>query len=212
MSPALITSESAASFLNKKYFILGMRRRYCAYARVATPTAKITPLNDSSAVDGQKEGAPTVLTLRGEQPDFRRGTWPVLNLADLRILIVDDDQFMREMIKQIIHSFGVDAIEMADAGESGLDLVASFKPDVMLCDVEMSPMSGIELLRRVRRHADAKLRETAVIMLTGHAEMRVVDQARQLRANGYLVKPVSPSQLNARLGAAAAQRSRSAAG
>jgi two-component system chemotaxis response regulator CheY len=101
----------------------------------------------------------------------------VLNLADLRILIVDDDQFMREMIKQIIHSFGVDAIEMADAGESGLDLVASFKPDVMLCDVEMSPMSGIELLRRVRRHADVKLRETAVIMLTGHAEMRVVDQA-----------------------------------
>jgi two-component system chemotaxis response regulator CheY len=136
----------------------------------------------------------------------------VLNLADLRILIVDDDQFMREMIKQIIHSFGVDAIEMADAGESGLDLVASFKPDVMLCDVEMSPMSGIELLRRVRRHADAKLRETAVIMLTGHAEMRVVDQARLLRANGYLVKPVSPSQLNARLGAAAAQRSRPAAG
>lgn len=136
----------------------------------------------------------------------------MLNLADLRILIVDDDQFMREMIKQIIHSFGVDAIEMADAGESGLDLVASFKPDVMLCDVEMSPMSGIELLRRVRRHADAKLRETAVIMLTGHAEMRVVDQARQLRANGYLVKPVSPSQLNARLGAAAAQRSRPAAG
>jgi two-component system, chemotaxis family, chemotaxis protein CheY len=136
----------------------------------------------------------------------------VLNLADLRILIVDDDQFMREMIKQIIHSFGVDAIEMADAGESGLDLVASFKPDVMLCDVEMSPMSGIELLRRVRRHADAKLRETAVIMLTGHAEMRVVDQARQLRANGYLVKPVSPSQLNARLGAAAAQRSRPAPG
>jgi two-component system chemotaxis response regulator CheY len=136
----------------------------------------------------------------------------VLNLADLRILIVDDDQFMREMIKQIIHSFGVDTIEMADAGESGLDLVASFKPDVMLCDIEMSPMSGIELLRRVRRHADAKLRETAVIMLTGHAEMRLVDQARQLRANGYLVKPVSPSQLNARLGAAAAQRSRPAAG
>jgi two-component system chemotaxis response regulator CheY len=136
----------------------------------------------------------------------------VLNLADLRILIVDDDQFMREMIKQILHSFGVDAIEMADAGESGLDLVASFKPDVMLCDVEMSPMSGIELLRRVRHHADATVRETSVIMLTGHAEMKVVDQARQFRANGYLVKPVSPSQLNARLGAVAAQRIRSVAG
>ena len=38
----------------------------------------------------------------------------MLNLADLRILIVDDDQFMREMIKQILHSFGVEEIEMAD--------------------------------------------------------------------------------------------------
>src|SRR3978361_471892 len=115
---------------------------------------------------------------------------------------------MREMIKQILFSFGVDAIELAETGEHGLTLVASFRPNVMLCDVEMAPMSGLELLRRIRQHVDASLRETPVIMLTGHAEKKVVDQARLLRANGYLVKPVSPSQLNARLGAVAAQGTR----
>jgi two-component system chemotaxis response regulator CheY len=209
MSSALITSGSAVSFLKKKFFILGMPRQCRAYTCGAIQPAKIGHLNDSSAVDGHNRERSTVVSLR-ESTEFSTRNFPVLNLADLRILIVDDDQFMREMIKQILHSFGVDAIEMADAGESGLDLVASFKPDVMLCDVEMSPMSGIELLRQVRRHADATVRETSVIMLTGHAEMKVVDQARQLRANGYLVKPVSPSQLNARLGAVAAQRIRAA--
>jgi two-component system chemotaxis response regulator CheY len=205
MSSALITSETAVSFPDKKIFILGMPRQFCAYAIQVT---KIAALNDSSAVDGQNRDH-----AHGRSPwettDFATRNLSVLNLADLRILIVDDDQFMREMTKQIVHAFGVYAIELADTGASGLELIASFSPDVVLCDIEMSPMSGIELLRRVRHHADAKLRDTAVIMLTGHAEMKVVDQARQLRANGYLVKPISPSQLNAKLGAAAAQRIRS---
>jgi two-component system chemotaxis response regulator CheY len=132
----------------------------------------------------------------------------VSNLADLQILIVDDDPFMRGLIEEIVASFGISATMSADSGERGLHLVSTCSPDVVLCDIEMSPMSGIELLRRIRNHPDMKLRATPVIMLTGHANKALVDEARRLRANGYLVKPISPELLNARLEAAAAEKSR----
>jgi two-component system chemotaxis response regulator CheY len=129
----------------------------------------------------------------------------VSNLADLQILIVDDDQFMRGLIEEILASFGISATMNADGGERGLHLVSTCKPDVVLCDIEMSPISGIELLRRIRNHPDVGLRATPVIMLTGHAHKALVDEARRLRANGYLVKPISPEQLNARLEVLAAE-------
>jgi two-component system chemotaxis response regulator CheY len=132
----------------------------------------------------------------------------VPNLADLQILVVDDDQFMRGLIEEILASFGISATMNADCGERGLHLVSTCMPDVVLCDIEMSPMSGIELLRRIRNHPDMKLRATQVIMLTGHAHKALVDEARRLRANGYLVKPISPELLKARLDAAAAEKSR----
>jgi two-component system chemotaxis response regulator CheY len=130
----------------------------------------------------------------------------VLNLGDLNILIVDDDVFMRGMIKQILQSCMVGDITVAEDAESGIGMAASMKPDVILCDIDMSPMSGLELLRRVRLHDDLSLRETSVIMLTGRSEKSLVAEALRLRADGYLLKPVSPNILNERLAAVAEQK------
>jgi two-component system chemotaxis response regulator CheY len=132
----------------------------------------------------------------------------VLNLGDLNILIVDDDVFMRGMMKQILKSCMVGNIAVAEDAQTGLSMAASMRPDVILCDIEMSPMSGLELLSRVRLHDEVSLRETSVIMLSGRSEKSMVAEAVRLRADGYLLKPISPEILNQRLAAAAAQKSR----
>jgi two-component system chemotaxis response regulator CheY len=124
-------------------------------------------------------------------------------LADLRILVVDDDVFMRDMISIFLESFGVTAVATAEGAEEGIALAISFRPDVILCDIVMHPISGSELLRRVRNHADPSLRKTPIIMVTGSADEEAISESRELRADGILVKPVLPHVLNARLTAMA---------
>ncbi|HYM03520.1 MAG TPA: response regulator [Stellaceae bacterium] len=131
-------------------------------------------------------------------------------LSDLRVLVVDDEPFMRATIRQMLRNLRVAFAEEAGDGQSALDLIAVFKPDLILCDIGMKPMGGLEFVQRLRRHADATLRETSVVMLTVMNGEKVVKEAARLRLSGYLVKPISTAQLGARLQSALAQMAASA--
>ena len=122
------------------------------------------------------------------------------NLMRLKIQIVDDDPFMCSTIRAILRA--VDRsflVKVAGDGETALRMIEENTPELVLCDVDMAPMSGLELVRRLRDHPNNAVRDTRVIMLTVHADIDTVHGAARLNINGYLVKPVSPKQLSDRL-------------
>jgi CheY-like chemotaxis protein len=116
-----------------------------------------------------------------------------------RILIVDDEPFMRATIKHMLRSIGQFEVSEAGDGAAALTLVSEVEPELILCDIGMLPMSGLEFVRRLRGLDDPGLARTQVIMLTANAQERTVKDAARLAISGYLLKPVSPRRLGARM-------------
>jgi two-component system chemotaxis response regulator CheY len=116
-----------------------------------------------------------------------------------RILIVDDEPFMRATVKQMLRLSGQFTFEEAGDGAAALNAVAEFKPDLVICDNGMVPMTGLDFLKKLRAHEDEALRRTLVIMLTADAKEETLLGAARLKVSGYLVKPVSPKKLGERL-------------
>jgi two-component system chemotaxis response regulator CheY len=123
----------------------------------------------------------------------------VTNLRNLRVLLVDDEPFMRRTIKAMLRVIDKFVITEADDGESALRLIATKRPDVVFCDISMKPLDGLGLVERLRNHPDPALRDVAVVMLTVDAGEITVRNVSHLNIQGYLVKPVSPKQIGDRL-------------
>ncbi len=126
-------------------------------------------------------------------------------LSPLRILVVDDDAFARTTTRQALRATGQSDILMAADGPTALIVLESYKPNLVLCDIGMEPMSGLEFLQTLRRSENPALRETAVVMLTSNAEAPIVHRAIELGISGYIVKPVAPARLYAQLAQLARQ-------
>ena len=127
------------------------------------------------------------------------GTYP-----RLRVLIVDDDTVIRQVIRALLLQLGVRQVFEATDGVAGLLEVLRVRPDLVLCDVRMKPLGGLEFLKQLRTVKLTEIAQTAVVMLTSDATHETVLAARQWSADGYLVKPVSSGQLRARIEAALA--------
>jgi two-component system, chemotaxis family, chemotaxis protein CheY len=133
------------------------------------------------------------------------------NLQDLRILIVDDDPFMRNTIRAMLRVIGRFIVTEANDGETALQMIAARKPELVLCDINMEPMNGLRFVEQLRNHENTALRDVAVVMLTMHSDAATVEYAANLNIRGYLVKPVSPKQLTNRLQAIFRERRPAAA-
>jgi CheY-like chemotaxis protein len=116
-----------------------------------------------------------------------------------RILIVDDEPFMRSTIKAVLRAVGRFVVAEADDGDVAMEQIGSFKPDVVLCDITMPRLGGLLFVEHLRKHPEAWMRDTPVVILTGHAEEALVFNAARLKINGYLIKPISPKLLSAHL-------------
>lgn len=119
--------------------------------------------------------------------------------ADYKILVVDDDRFIRNTIRLMLRAIDRFVLEEAEDGDEALVKTDQLKPDVVLCDIAMPRMGGLLYVAQLRRHPDPKLRQTPVVILTGAAEEETVRDAVRLRINGFLVKPFSPATLNGHL-------------
>lgn len=117
------------------------------------------------------------------------------NLEGLKILIVDDDPFMRRTIRAVLRAIDRFVVEEAADGDIALELIGVFKPDVALCDVVMPGTGGLEFVAQLRKHPEAALRLTPVIMLTGRADEATVRDAARLQIRGFVIKPISPKLL-----------------
>src|SRR3954463_14471358 len=97
---------------------------------------------------------------------------------NLRILIVDDNATMRDLLRRLLTSLGVRDIVQASDGNGGLESLRLSKFDVILSDLEMAPMDGIEFTRQVRQSPSSPNPYVPIIMITGHTEMNRVHAAR----------------------------------
>lgn len=122
-----------------------------------------------------------------------------------KILVIDDEVFLRTTIRQQLRLLGAFEIQEAGTGNAALEAVGVFRPDVIFCDIDMQPMSGLEFVERLRAFEDECVRQTAVIMLTGNAHRETVTGALRLGISGYLIKPVSAKQLGLRISNVLAQ-------
>jgi two-component system chemotaxis response regulator CheY len=120
-------------------------------------------------------------------------------IQSLCVLIVDDNQYMRKMIRNLLINCGVkDMYEAAD-GIAALDSIRTVAPDAVILDWEMPLLSGPELVRIVRSPGVFPMPDVPIIMLTGHCERWRVIEAVKLGVNEFLTKPVSAKSLYDRL-------------
>jgi two-component system, chemotaxis family, chemotaxis protein CheY len=120
-------------------------------------------------------------------------------VAGLCILVVDDNQYMRKMVRNLLVNCGVKEIYEAPDGISALDTIRTVGPDVVILDWEMPLLSGAELVRIVRSPGVFPMPDVPIIMLSAHGERWRVVEAARLGVNEYLVKPVSAKAIYDRL-------------
>lgn len=113
-----------------------------------------------------------------------------------RILIVDDEEPNRRLFSDLVKSIGHQAVAVAD-GESALNEVSTDPPDLILLDIMMPVMTGMEVLERIR-HDDA-YRHIPVLVVTGLSEMECAAECIRKGADDYLVKPINFLLLKARI-------------
>jgi DNA-binding NtrC family response regulator len=107
-----------------------------------------------------------------------------------KVLFVDDETDFLETLMKRMKKRGVDVVRAA-SGEEALELLDESKPDVVVLDVKMPGMGGIEALREIKKHSPL----VEVIMLTGHASVEVAIQGMELGAFDYLMKPMDIDEL-----------------
>lgn len=111
----------------------------------------------------------------------------------IRVLLADDHRMLREGLRRSMVDEGFDVVGEADNGEEAVRLAAELRPDVILMDVSMPEMDGVEATRIIRA-TDTRAR---VIMLTMHADAEVLAEALRAGASGYLVKDCSTDEVAA---------------
>ena len=117
----------------------------------------------------------------------------------LKILLVEDNQHMRTIVRQILKGTGVNDVREAHDGMEAFEILRQYAADIVLIDYNMTPMDGIEFTRMLRTASDSTNPYLPVIMITGHSETSRVVQARDAGVNEFVVKPLNATSLLARL-------------
>lgn len=107
-----------------------------------------------------------------------------------KLLVIDDEASTRDLLKLSLESDGY-TVFTAEDGVKGLEIFARENPPVVLTDIKMPGMDGIEVLRRVKEQNP----DSEVIVITGHGEMNLAIQALQLEASDFINKPISDESL-----------------
>lgn len=113
--------------------------------------------------------------------------------TDKRLLVVDDQSIVRQIVSAIGEKLGFGAIDTAQDGDEALLMMRKQPYDVVIADWNMQPVTGFELLRMVR--ADKELASTKFLIMTARTDKDAVLAARSAGVDGYMLKPFSPQAL-----------------
>jgi len=117
---------------------------------------------------------------------------------NLRVLVIDDAPAMRQLLRIVLRGLGISHVEEAENGDTAMaqltDHYRAF-PDLIICDLHMVGMPGIEFICRLRNSRNLTNPGVPVIVLTGEADPVVLDAAIRVGANAVRRKPVMPRLL-----------------
>lgn len=120
-------------------------------------------------------------------------------MSEVRTLIVDDSSVMRKIVERALRQAGLDPLVVHEAsnGAEGLDLLKATSVDLILSDINMPSMDGLEFLRQIQAQKLAP--GVPVVMITTESSEEHVKQAIQAGARGYIRKPFTAEQVKERV-------------
>ncbi len=107
-----------------------------------------------------------------------------------KILLVDDEQGIRKVLKIALEDIGYQVM-VAGNGEEAIDIFREAKPEIVLTDIKMPGMDGIEVLKKIKEESP----DTEVIMITGHGDMELAIQSLKNDATDFVTKPINSDAL-----------------
>jgi two-component system, chemotaxis family, chemotaxis protein CheY len=116
---------------------------------------------------------------------------------DLPILIVDDYRSMLKIVRGLLQQLGFTNVDEATDGQSAYAMIAARQYGLVISDWNMQPMTGLDLLKRVR--AEPKSAKLPFIMVTAEAKAENVVAARQAGVNNYIIKPFTQAVLKQKM-------------
>ena len=119
--------------------------------------------------------------------------------AAAKVVVVDDEHYMRKVVRTMLLSIGIHDVHEAADGQAGLELIRRVAPDVVILDWQMPGLDGPGFVRIVRSSASFPYPNVPIIMLTGHGERARVVEAVKIGVNEFLLKPVSVKALQDRV-------------
>ena len=122
-----------------------------------------------------------------------------MRLDVLKILIVDDIHHTRVMLSQILRAVGINQTLEASDGAEALQMMRGHTVDIVMTDLAMSPLDGIDFVRLLRNSSDSPNQMIPVIMVTGHLTVRRIGEARDAGVNEFVAKPITARNVLDRL-------------
>lgn len=127
----------------------------------------------------------------------------VKRIADVEVMVIDDEPVVRRALTKMLTAIGVKGVvESTHGGHALFEITSadpSMLPNLILCDLEMEVMGGLEFLAELRGHVREDISTIPVIIATGHTEAEMVKAAASQDIDGYLVKPFNTRKLEARI-------------
>ncbi len=117
-------------------------------------------------------------------------------MPEATVLLVDDDPVILKLLQVNFEMEGYDVITASDGAE-GLEMAKSEQPDIILLDIMMPKMDGLEVTRRLK--ADENLKSIPIVLLSAKAQASDVQAGKDAGADDYLTKPFDPLELLARV-------------
>jgi two-component system chemotaxis response regulator CheY len=115
------------------------------------------------------------------------------------VLVVEDNDFIRDLVVSQLRQIGFRHIIPASDGEAAFNEVLQATPSLIVCDINMEPMSGFEFVVKLRRKGLVGDFRIPTVILTAHAMPEFVDRARELEVDAFVVKPVKRDILEQRI-------------
>lgn len=109
----------------------------------------------------------------------------------LKILLVDDNHHMRVLIGEILRAIGVKNVFEANDGAEALETMRRQAIDIVMTDLAMQPLDGIDFVRLIRNSPDSPNQMVPIVMITGHSTQKRVSEARDSGVTEFLAKPVT---------------------
>jgi two-component system chemotaxis response regulator CheY len=116
---------------------------------------------------------------------------------NMRVVIVDDYTTMLRILRNLLRQLEINNVDEANDGDTAYHLMQKNPPDLVISDWNMVPVTGLDLLRKVR--ADAKLKHIPFIMVTAESKTENVVAAKQAGVSNYIVKPFNADTLRAKI-------------